>query len=126
VVHWEGDPGATAARERVCDLGYLRVAYSTPEGTVDYRCASEPVDAYVRKGGTAEETEGRRCLCNALLANIGHAQLREGGRVEPPLLTSGDDLISLSRFLAGRSRYSAAEVIEYLLADTPSAAPASH
>jgi NAD(P)H-dependent flavin oxidoreductase YrpB (nitropropane dioxygenase family) len=96
VVHWKDDPGASAARERICDLGYLRVAYFTPEGTVDYRCASEPVDAYVRKGGTVDETEGRRCLCNALLANIGHSQAREGGRVEPPLLTSGDDLMSLS------------------------------
>jgi NAD(P)H-dependent flavin oxidoreductase YrpB (nitropropane dioxygenase family) len=117
VVHWADDPGVAALRERICDLGYLRVAYFTPDGKVDYRCASEPVDAYVRKGGKVEETEGRRCLCNALLANIGHAQFREGGRVEPPLLTSGDDLQSLSSFLAGRARYSAAEVIDYLLAD---------
>jgi NAD(P)H-dependent flavin oxidoreductase YrpB (nitropropane dioxygenase family) len=122
VVHWDADPGATAARERICDLGYLRVAYFTPEGTVDYRCASEPVDAYVRKGGKLEDTEGRRCLCNALLANIGHAQVRAGGQVEPPLLTSGDDLMSLSGFLAGRSRYSAADVIDYLIADAPSVA----
>jgi nitronate monooxygenase len=122
VVHWADDPGATMPRDRICDLGYLRVAYFTPEGTVDYRCASEPVDAYVRKGGKVEETEGRRCLCNALLANIGHAQLREGGRVEPPLLTSGDDLQSLAGFLAGRSRYSAADVIDYLLADTSTGA----
>jgi len=125
VVHWDGDPGATAARERICDLGYLRVAYFTPEGTIDYRCASEPVDAYVRKGGTVEETEGRRCLCNALLANIGHAQQREGGRVEPPLLTSGDDLMSLSSFLAGRSRYTAADVIDYLLAASGAGATSS-
>ena len=120
VVHWADDPGVAMPRERICDLGYLRVAYFTPDGTVDYRCASEPVDAYVRKGGKVEETEGRRCLCNALLANIGHAQVRDGGRVEPPLLTSGDDLQSLSTFLAGRSRYSAAEVIDYLLGDAPS------
>jgi NAD(P)H-dependent flavin oxidoreductase YrpB (nitropropane dioxygenase family) len=122
VVHWEGDPGATAQRERICDLGYLRVAYFTPEGTVDYRCASEPVDQYVRKGGKLEDTEGRRCLCNALLANIGHPQARAGGQLEPPLLTSGDDLISLSTFLAGRSRYSAADVIAYLLSPGPAAA----
>jgi NAD(P)H-dependent flavin oxidoreductase YrpB (nitropropane dioxygenase family) len=115
VVRWEADPGATASRERVCDLGYLRVAYFTPEGTLDYRCASEPVDAYVRKGGQAEDTEGRRCLCNALLANIGHPLARAGGQLEPPLLTSGDDLASLSGFLAGRTRYSAEDVIDWLL-----------
>lgn len=126
VVHWSGDPGPTATpRERVCDLGYLRVAYFTPEGTIDYRCASEPVEAYQKKGGKAEDTEGRRCLCNALLANIGHAQLRAGGQIEPPLLTSGDDLLSLSAFLAGRSRYSAAEVIAYLLSAGPPVVPAA-
>ncbi len=115
VVHWGADPGATAPpRERICDLGYLRVAYFTPEGTIDYRCASEPGDAYVRKGGKAEDTEGRRCLCNALLANIGHPQVR-GGQLEPPLLTSGDDLVSLSSFLAGRTSYSAADAVAYLL-----------
>ena len=124
VVHWKADPGA-APRERVCDLGYLRVAYFTPEGTIDYRCASEPVDAYVRKGGKAGDTEGRRCLCNALLANIGHPQARAGGQLEPPLLTSGDDLVSLATFLAGRTRYSAADVISYLLTAVPHAVPAA-
>ncbi len=124
VVHWSADPGATLPRERICELGYLRVAYVTPEGTTDYRCASEPVDAYVRKGGKEADTEGRRCLCNALLANIGHAQARASGQVEPPLLTSGDDLVSLSTFLAGRSRYSAADVVAYLLSAGPAAVPA--
>jgi nitronate monooxygenase len=90
------------------------VAYYTPEGKIDYRCASEPVDAYVRKGGKPEDTEGRRCLCNALLANIAHPMARDGGQVEPPLLTSGDDLTTLATFLEGRTRYSAAEVISYL------------
>jgi nitronate monooxygenase len=121
VVRWSADPGAEFPRERVCDLGYLRVAYFTPEGRIDYRCASEPVDAYVRKGGKVEDTEGRRCLCNALLANIAHPMARDGGQVEPPLLTSGDDLVTLSTFLEGRSRYSAADVISYLLAPQPSA-----
>jgi len=115
VVQWSADPGKEVPRERVCDLGYLRVAYYTPDGKIDYRCASEPVDAYVRKGGKSEDTEGRRCLCNALLANIAHPMARAEGQVEPPLLTSGDDLVTLSTFLEGRSRYSAAEVIEYLL-----------
>jgi NAD(P)H-dependent flavin oxidoreductase YrpB (nitropropane dioxygenase family) len=119
VVQWSADPGATASRERICDLGYLRVAYVTPEGAIDYRCASEPVDAYVRKGGKEEDTRGRRCLCNALVANIGHPQARGNGQVEPPLLTSGDDLVSLSTFLAGRPRYSAADVVAYLLSGKP-------
>jgi NAD(P)H-dependent flavin oxidoreductase YrpB (nitropropane dioxygenase family) len=104
-------------RERVCDLGYLRTAYRRPDGRLGYRCPSEPVDQYVEKGGDARSTEGRRCLCNALFANIGLGQTREDGRVEPPLLTSGDDLMSIGAFLAGRTRYTAADVVRYLLGD---------
>jgi nitronate monooxygenase len=116
IVRWSEDRRDDTPRERVCDAGGLRMAYLTPRGTIGYRCAAEPVDEFVRKGGTVEETEGRACLCNALLANIGHAQVRAGGRTESPLVTSGNDLESISTFLAGRTRYSAADVIDYLLA----------
>ena len=121
VVEWPADPTAGAAepRERVCDLGYLRTPYHAPDGRIGYRCAAEPVDAYVGKGGAVEDTEGRRCLCNALMANIGHAQVRAEGAVEPPLITSGDDLAEIGAFLDGRSSYSAEEVLDYLLALTP-------
>ncbi|HUL71368.1 MAG TPA: nitronate monooxygenase, partial [Gemmatimonadales bacterium] len=60
--------------------------------------------------------EGRRCLCNALMANIGHGQVRDEGLTEPPLITSGDDLVRMGELLAGRTHYSAADVIAYLLA----------
>ena len=117
VVQWPDDPAAslTEPRTRVCDLGGLRVPYVRPDGRLGYRCPAEPVDAYVEKGGLVEETAGRRCLCNALMANIGHAQVRPGGRVEPPLLTSGDDLATIGSFLMGRTTYTAADVIDYLL-----------
>jgi len=115
VVRWPADPVPVAPpRTRVCDLGYLRTAYARADGRIGYRCAAEPVDAYVEKGGAAEDTEGRRCLCNALMANVGHAQVRDDGRVEPPLLTSGDDLAGIARFLRGRTRYAAVDVLEYL------------
>lgn len=115
VVRWGGDPSDGVVRKRVCDLGYLRVAYRTERGQLDFRCASEPVDTFVIKGGKVEETEGRRCLCNALLANIGIAQEREDGSTEPPLLTSGDDLKSIATFLQGRTEYGASDVLDYLL-----------
>lgn len=115
VVHWKDDPAAAVTRERNCDLGGLRVAYRTPEGKIGYRCPGEPVDAYLRKGGRLEDTEGRRCLCNALTAAIGLAQVRPDGALEPPLVTSGDDLMHLGRFLQGRIRYSAQDVITWLL-----------
>jgi len=114
-VSWPGDESAQHTRERKCDLGYLRVAYRRDDGRTDYRCAAEPVDDYVRKGGLEEDTVGRKCLCNALTSNIGQPQLRAESPDEPPLLTSGDDLMSIASFLNGRDHYSADDVIDYLL-----------
>ncbi len=102
-------------RERVCDLGYLRVPYRREDGRIGYRCASEPVDTFVKKGGELEDTVGRKCVCNALMSNIGLSQVRPDGQVELPLLTSGDDLRLLGTFLGDRTSYSAAEVVAYLL-----------
>jgi nitronate monooxygenase len=104
------------ARTRTCDLGYLREAYRKEDGTVGYRCASEPLPAYLSKGGTEEDAQGRKCLCNALMANIGHPQLRRDGLAERPLITSGDDLADLGRFLPpGASSYTARDVVAKLL-----------
>ena len=102
----------------MCDLGLLRVAYAEPDGTIGYRCSGEPVDQYVAKGGVIEDTVGRRCLCNALTATVGLGQLRDGGVVEPPLVTSGDDLLAITRFLGDRTSYTAADVIAYLRPST--------
>ena len=129
VVEWAEDPtaGVDEPRTRVCDLGYLRTPYHRPDGRIGYRCAAEPVEAYLEKGGAIEDTVRRRCLCNALMANIGHAQVRDGGVAEPPLITSGDDLTAIGAFLKGRSRYRAVDVLEYLMCGPLShtAAPAA-
>lgn len=110
------DEGVYQARKRVCDLGYLREAYVTPEGSIGYRCASEPVATYVAKGGKVEDTVGRKCLCNALLANIGHAQTRKDATAEPALVTTGDDLNTVVQFLKpGATSYSAVDVVKSLL-----------
>ena len=110
------DPAVADARPRVCDLGFLREAYVTPTGNIGYRCSAEPVDTYVAKGGKIEDTVGRKCLCNALMANIGYQQTRKDGFVEPPLVTVGDDLNTVAQFLApGRTSYSAADVVQSLL-----------
>lgn len=102
-------------RERVCDLGYLRTAYRRADGRVGYRCPAEPVDTWVQKGGDPSQAEGRRCLCNGLMADVGLAQVREEGRVEPALVTSGDDLPLIREFLGPREEYRAAEVVRHLL-----------
>jgi len=104
------------SRTRVCDIGLLRESYITPDGKLGYRCSAEPVANYVAKGGKEEETTGRKCLCNALFANIGYPQIRKDGSVEPPLVTVGDDLNTVAQFLApGQSSYRAADVVEKLL-----------
>jgi nitronate monooxygenase len=103
-------------RTRVCDLGYLRTPFKKENGKVGYRCSAEPVKDYVRKGGTEEDAAGRKCLCNALLANIGLNQIKKNGEVEGILVTSGDDVKDVARFLEpGRDTYTAADVIRYLL-----------
>ncbi len=103
-------------RKRVCDLGYLREPYAEQSGRIGYRCAAEPVANYVAKGGKVEETVGRKCLCNALLSNIGHAQTRKDEVAEPALVTVGDDLNTVAQFLApGRETYSAEDVVKSLL-----------
>jgi len=110
------DEGVYQARTRVCDLGYLREPYATDEGGIAYRCASEPVTTYLARNGKVEDTLGRKCLCNALLANIGHAQTRKDGTAEPPLVTVGDDLNTVVEFLEpGRDGYRAADVVERLM-----------
>ncbi|MFN7532220.1 MAG: nitronate monooxygenase [Gemmatimonas sp.] len=106
-----------AKRERICDLGYLREAVKRDDGRIHYRCAAEPIDTYVKKGGTVADTEGRRCLCNGLLADIGLAQERDDV-AEPPIVTSGDDIASLTQ-LATDGRYSAADVIEWIGSGIP-------
>lgn len=110
------------SRTRVCDLGYLREPYARTDGSIGYRCAAEPQACYVAKGGRIEETVGRKCLCNALLANIGHAQVRKDGTNEPALVTIGDDLNMVRRLIhPDRMGYSAADVIESLLSVTGAA-----
>lgn len=104
-------------RTRVCDLGFLRQGYRTPKGTIGWRCPGEAVSSYLRKGGDLDDTCGRKCLCNALLANVGLGQRRRDGQHERPLVTCGDDLQHIVQFLgtSDATSYSAADVVEFLL-----------
>lgn len=103
------------ARPRICNLGFLREAYRTPEGAIGYRCASEPLSLYLSKGGHEEATIGRKCICNGLLANIGFPQVLNGNRVEQGIVTAGDDLTTIAQFLPpGQTHYSALDVIAEL------------
>lgn len=103
-----------AARERICDLGFLRQPYRQPDGTIGYRCAAESVESYVRKGGNAADTVGRKCLCNGLMATAGLAQMRDG-KSEPAIVTAGNEATDLARLVPeGKDSYRAEDVLRYL------------
>jgi NAD(P)H-dependent flavin oxidoreductase YrpB (nitropropane dioxygenase family) len=108
------DPDVYEHRQRRCDLGYLREAYEKPNGSVGYRCPSEPVDVFVSKGGAMEDTMERTCLCNALMATAGFGQIRRRGPDESPIVTSGDCINEIAPLLVGRDDYGATDVIHFL------------
>jgi len=106
------------SRKRVCDLGFLRSSYRKSDGTVGYRCASEPIKNYIKRGGKLEDTLGRKCVCNGLLATAGFAQVRSGQSKEVDMVTAGLDAEKISRFMKpGSTSYTAADVIRHLLGD---------
>ncbi len=112
------------ARHRICDLGYLRHLYRKIDGTVGYRCPAEPVEQFLRKGGTVEQTLGRKCVCNGLSSTVGFAQPRPEGTAEFPLVTAGDDLALLAQYLPpGQDTYSAAHVVQRLLSPATATQP---
>jgi NAD(P)H-dependent flavin oxidoreductase YrpB (nitropropane dioxygenase family) len=118
------DPEVVASRAPVCDLGALRTPFVREKGGIDYRCPAEPVAMYQRKGGRAQNSEGRLCLCNGLLAAADLAQRRPSGQVEPALLTTGED-VSTARALAcampdGPAPYPAGWVVAHLRAGVAS------
>jgi NAD(P)H-dependent flavin oxidoreductase YrpB (nitropropane dioxygenase family) len=105
-----------AARPKLCDLGYLREPAISETGRTIYRCPSEPDDQFIKKGGAVEDIDGRKCLCNGLMANIGLPQVRKDGYVEAPIVTLGSDIegakVLLKRHPDG---YGADEAVNWLL-----------
>lgn len=100
----------------VSQTGQLGVVSGTALGTVLVRRLQdgEPETDYLRKGGAPEETLGRKCVCNGLVAGVGMAQTRKG-EAEPILLTAGDDARRISDFLKdGENSYTAADVVARL------------
>ena len=103
------------ARPRLCDLSYLRQPYQREDGEIGYRCASEPVHMYLKKGGDEAETVGRKCLCNGLMANIGMGQERKDGYVEDTLVTLGQDLTGAHELIARHPEgWTAVQALDYL------------
>jgi NAD(P)H-dependent flavin oxidoreductase YrpB (nitropropane dioxygenase family) len=109
------DPTVYDARQRLCDLSYLRTPYRTDDGDIGYRCPAEPVHMFGRKGGDVADTVGRACLCNALTANVGLGQVRRDGFAEPALVTLGSDLSGAHQLAATHPNgWTAADAVSWL------------
>ena len=105
-----------AARPKLCDLGYLREPAISETGRTIYRCPSEPDDQYIKKGGAIEDIEGRKCLCNGLMSNIGLPQVRKDGYVEAPIVTLGSDIDGAKVLLKSHpDGYGADDAVKWLL-----------
>lgn len=104
------DPVVYQNRQRVCDQGALAILYEKPDGSIGYRCPSEPIGRFVSKGGELAETVGRGCLCNGLYATAGL------NGEEIPIVTLGDDVSFLQKLMTeAHDSYSAENAIRYLL-----------
>lgn len=102
-------------RPRVCNVGLLRELFKTAGGGIGYRCPAESEYQFVRKGGDAERARNARCLCNALLANIGLGMKYASGYLEKPLLTVGNHLEAFRHLIRKTGMdYSALDVINFL------------
>ncbi|MGI8948232.1 MAG: nitronate monooxygenase [Ornithinimicrobium sp.] len=110
------------ARPRLCDLSYLRTAYEKDNGSIGYRCPAEPIDMYLKKGGSQEATEGRKCLCKGLMANVGLGQKRRDGYAEDRLVTLGQDLAGALCLIKDHMRgWSARDAVQWLVSQVPAA-----
>lgn len=99
-------------RKRTCDLRFLPEIYLRENGSIGYRCPAEPEKAYLAKGGKLEDTVGRKCLCNGLIANVGMPQLLSDGTYEKCLITLGDDFSNIGSFCKGNNLdYTAEDVV---------------
>lgn len=107
-------------RRRVCDIGLLQqvgvsAAGADGERTLFQRCAAGPVAGYLAKRGLARNTEGRRCLCNGLLACVGLGQVtgHDGeAEEEPAIVTLGDQLDGVRRLSRnGQVHYWASDAV---------------
>jgi NAD(P)H-dependent flavin oxidoreductase YrpB (nitropropane dioxygenase family) len=111
------DPETYNRQVRACTQGALVSLYRKPDGSIGYRCPSEPVDTYIRKGGKIEDTFERRCLCSGLMATAGLGKLKfDHTKIQAPIVTSGDDLDFIHHL--GRNEngvYSVEDAIRHLM-----------
>ena len=119
------DEAVYATRRRVCDLGFLQQrGLSKPDADGNrrlfQRCPAAPLDDFVNKRGLPMNAEGKRCLCNGLLAGVGLGQVNPQSGEEPAIVTLGNHLGGVRRLSRqGQCPYWAKDVVEDILLPFP-------
>lgn len=115
-----------ANRRRVCDIGLLQQRGLTQPGAdgsrqLFQRCQAAPLEDFLRKRGLERNAEGRRCLCNGLLACAGLGQIvRQDGQLveEPAIVTLGNHIDGVRRLSRnGQVTYWARDVVNDVLGE---------
>ncbi|NQU67792.1 MAG: nitronate monooxygenase [Candidatus Marinimicrobia bacterium] len=102
-------------RDRLCDHGLLRQVKKDADGKMIFFCPAEPAKQYLSKGGEESDLLGRSCLCNNLIASAGFPQTRLDGYTEAPLVTAGDGITGIGKFIpSGKTHYTAKDVLNYI------------
>ena len=113
-----------AARRRICDIGLLEqrgLDKPSSDGTrrLFQRCPAAPVEGFINKRGLKFNTEGRRCLCNGLIACVGLGQInKQNGEMveEPAIVTLGNHLDGVRRLSRqGQTTYWVRDVVSEIL-----------
>jgi nitronate monooxygenase len=101
-------------RDRICSQWVLVEVYLMPNGKIGYRCASEPLLNFERKGGDMKRALKAKCLCNGLLATA-----KVGDPGEPRIVTLGDKQREFLNILIKHpgDAYNAKQVFAYLLGE---------
>jgi nitronate monooxygenase len=114
------------ARKRVCDIGLLVQrglikADETGSRRIFQRCPAGPLEAFTRDRGLPPNAEGKRCLCNGLLATVGLGQVltRDGvTSEEPAIVTLGNHIEGVRRLSSnGQTVYWAKDAVEDILGE---------
>jgi NAD(P)H-dependent flavin oxidoreductase YrpB (nitropropane dioxygenase family) len=114
-------------RRRVCDLGFLKQrGLSKPDADGNrrlfQRCPAAPIEDFISMRGLPFNAEGKRCLCNGLLAGIGLGQVgtQPGESTEEPaIITLGNDLSGVRRLSRqGQTVYWARNAVEDILGNS--------
>ena len=116
------DDGVYENRPRICDLGFLQqrgFLKPGPDGERELfaRCPAGPLADFKQKRGLPFNAEGKRCLCNGLLAAVGLGQTHPTNGDEPAIVTLGNNLDGVRRLSRlGQMPYWACDVVNDLLA----------